>query len=54
MFSTFDLVETCQVVSLLVHRKELQVVTSANEADWEGNTKLWVVYDALGLWPSSL
>jgi len=54
MFSTFDLVETCQVVSLLVHRKELQVVISANEADWEKNTKLWVVYDALGLWPSSL
>ena len=37
VFSTFDLVETCQVVSLLVHRKELQVVTSANGAvSWLG------------------
>jgi len=41
-------------VSLLVHRKELQVVTSANGADWEENAKLWVVNDALGLWPSFL
>jgi len=41
-------------VSLLVHRKELQVVTSANRVDWEENAKLWVVDDALGLWPSSL
>jgi len=53
-FGTFDLVETCQVVSLLVHRKELQVVASANGADWEENGKLWVVDDALGFWPSSL
>jgi len=37
-------------VSLLVHRKELQVVTSANRADWEENAKLWVFYKALGLW----
>jgi len=41
-------------VSLLVHRKELQVVASANGVDWEENAKLWVVDDALGLWPSSL
>jgi len=54
MFSTFDLVETCQVVSLLVHRKELQVVTSANGADCEENAKLWVFYEALGFWPFSL
>ena len=54
VFSTFDLVETCQVMSLLVHRKELQVVTSANRADWEENAKLWVFYEALGLWPFSL
>jgi len=40
MFSTFDLVETYQVISLLVHRKELQVVTSANRIDWEKNAKL--------------
>jgi len=41
-------------MSLLVYRKELQVVASTNGADWEGNTKLWVVYDTLGLWLSSL
>jgi len=41
-------------MSLLVHRKELQVVTSANRADWEENAKLWVFYEALGLWPFSL
>jgi len=41
-------------MSLLVHRKELQVVASANGVDWEENAKLWVVNDALGLWPSSL
>jgi len=54
MFGTFDLVETCQVVSLLVHRRELKVVVSANRADWEENAKLWIVNDALGLWLSSL
>jgi len=54
MFSTFNLVETCQVMSLLVHRKVFQVVVSANGADWEEYAKLWEVYDALGLWPFSL
>jgi len=54
VFGTFDLVETCQVVSLLVHRKELQGVASVNGANWEENAKLWVVNDVLGLWPSSL
>jgi len=54
MFGTFDLVETCQVVSLLVYRKELKVVASANGTDWEENAKLWIVNNALGLWPSSL
>jgi len=49
MFSTFDLMETCQVVSLLVHRKKLQVVTSANGVNWEKNAKLWVFYEALGV-----
>jgi len=38
----------------LVNRKELKVVASANGADWEENVKLWIVNDALGLWPSSL
>jgi len=52
--STFDLVETCQVVSLLVHKKELQGVASANGVDWEKNAKPWVVNDTLGLSPSSL
>jgi len=41
-------------VSLLVYRKELQVVAFANGADWEENAKLWVVDDTLGLWPSFL
>jgi len=54
VFSTFDLVETYQVVSLLVYKKELQVITPANEVDWEENTKLWVFYEALGLWSFSL
>jgi len=54
MFSTFNLVETCQVVSLLVHRKILQVVISVNRMDWKEYTKLWEVYDTLGLWPFSL
>jgi len=40
MFSTFDLIETYQVVSLLVHRKKLQVVTFANRVDWKKNAKL--------------
>jgi len=41
-------------MSLLVHRKELQVVASANGVDWKENAKLWVVDNTLGLWPSSL
>jgi len=41
-------------MSLLVHKKELQVVASANGVDWEENAKLWVVDDALGLWSSFL
>jgi len=54
MFSIFDLVETCQVVSLLVHRKVLQVAIFANEMDWEEYAKLWEVYNTLGLWFFSL
>jgi len=41
-------------MSLLVHRKELQVVTPANGADCKENAKLWVFYEALDLWSFSL